>query len=470
MTTGKRIFISALAGMVPMLMFAHKNGPDPRHTAAPGDNPLACSTSGCHTGLPKGGPLNAYGGKVSATFSSGSFYTPGQLVTITVSVSDPNPPESTWHGFQMSARLENDLANGQAGMFRFTSASGAFVLCDDGTVEGYVRRGNTACPANAPVEFIEHAMPSTGTWTFTWMPPADGAVPVHFYLAGNAVVLDDHSDERDHIYTKEYVLRPLSASCAQALPVISEVRRIEGWGDGGSFSSGSWLQIKGSNLAPATGTWLDADFNEGVANPSVGGVSVSINGKPAFVEYISPTQINVQAPADPSATGLVPVTVTNCAGTSSAVKDPNLQKMTVAPGLLAPQSQYFVVGGKQYLAATFGFLNLFVGNTSLLPGLFQPAKPGDSILLYAIGLGDTTPANTPGVIATGSEVLNAQIAVKFGTTSANVNRVAMYPTFVGLYYIMLTVPNVADGDYQINVTVDGQPLQQTPPFFLTVHK
>jgi len=36
--------------------------------------------------------------------------------------------------------------------------------------------------------------------------------------------------------------------------------------------------------------------------------------------------------------------------------------------------------------------------------------------------------------------------------------------------IMLTVPNVADGDYQINVTVDGQPLQQTPPFFLTVHK
>jgi hypothetical protein len=33
---------------------------------------------------------------------------------------------------------------------------------------------------------------------------------------------------------------------------------------------------------------------------------------------------------------------------------------------------------------------------------------------------------------------------------------------------MVTVPDVPDGDYQINITVDGQPLQQQP-FFLTVH-
>jgi hypothetical protein len=33
----------------------------------------------------------------------------------------------------------------------------------------------------------------------------------------------------------------------------------------------------------------------------------------------------------------------------------------------------------------------------------------------------------------------------------------------------VTVPNVADGDYAINVTENGQPLQQ-PAAFLTVHK
>jgi uncharacterized protein (TIGR03437 family) len=113
---------------------------------------------------------------------------------------------------------------------------------------------------------------------------------------------------------------------------------------------------------------------------------------------------------------------------------------------------------------------LFVENANPdFPGLFQPAKPNDSILLYAIGLGDTTPAMIPGVTASGQEVVNADVAVSFGTTPATVTRAALYPTFAGLYYIMVTVPNVPDGDYQINITVDGQPLQQQP-FFLTVHE
>ena len=82
-TGNKNTFTVWWRDMVPMLLWAHKSGADPGHTAAPGEDPLACSTAGCHTGLPKGGPLNSYGGSVSATFSNGSFYTPGQPVTIT---------------------------------------------------------------------------------------------------------------------------------------------------------------------------------------------------------------------------------------------------------------------------------------------------------------------------------------------------------------------------------------------------
>jgi uncharacterized protein (TIGR03437 family) len=252
--------------------------------------------------------------------------------------------------------------------------------------------------------------------------------------------------------------------------VIDEVRRIKGWGDGTTFSSGSWLQITGSNLAQATGTWLDADFNGAAARTNLGGTSASVNGKAGFIEYISSTQVNLQTPAD-SATGPVPVTVTNCAGTSNPATGPALQK--AAPGILAPPpeiSPLFTAGGKQFGEATFGFTFAFVGNDNpAFPNLFRPAKPNDSILLYAIGLGDTTPAMVPGVKATGQEVLNAPVTVKFGTTPATVNRVSLYPTFAGLYYIIVTVPNVPDGDYQINITVDGQALQQQP-FFLTVHR
>ena len=82
MTTGKKIVYTFLAGMVPMLLFAYATGPDPRYTAAPGDSSLACASSGCHTSSSKGGPINAAGGGVSATFSGGSFYTPGKPVSM----------------------------------------------------------------------------------------------------------------------------------------------------------------------------------------------------------------------------------------------------------------------------------------------------------------------------------------------------------------------------------------------------
>lgn len=459
MTTGKKIVCAGLAAMAPVLLFAYASGPDPRHTSAPGDDPLACSTSGCHTGLVKGGPINASGGAVTAAFSS-TTYTPGQPVTITVNVTDP---VNTLHGFQMTARLDSNQVGGQAGRFSYPSGSGVFVLCDN----NIPRTPSGNCPADFPVEFIEHSEPRTGTWTFSWMPPATDQGPVHFYIAGNAVNGDDNNGPEDHVYTASYLLQSASV-CTLSLPVITKVQSARGYGGYNFFTSGSYLEIMGSNLAGNTREWLGSDFDGNHAPTSLDGVSVSINGKPGFVAYISPGQVNVQAPGD-TAVGPVGITVTNCSGTSAPA---TLTRSSLAPGLLAPPPElnpYFTVGGMQYAAATFGFQYLFVGSPNPnLPGFFQPARPNDSIVLYGIGFGDTTPAMTPGVVATGQEVVNASVIVKFGSTPATVTRAALYPTFVGLYYFVVTVPAVPDGVYQINVTVDGQPLQQ-PPFFLTVH-
>ncbi len=467
MTTQKKMIYAFVTAMAPTLLLAFSTGPDPRHTAAPGDNPLACATAGCHTGSVKGGPINAGGGAVTASFSTGNIYTPGQPVAITVNVTDP---VNGLHGFQMTARLGNndaEISTMQAGRFTFTSGSGVFVLCDNGVP----RSAQGDCPAAFPIEFIEHNAPRTGAWTFTWTPPATDEGPVHFYIAGNAVNGDGRNGPQDHVYTASYVLQPLNASCTQSVPEITEVRRIEGWGDGTTFSSGSWLEIKGTNLAQTTRQWLDSDFNGRNAPTALDGTSALINGKAGFIEYISPTQIDLQAPAD-VATGPVPITVTNCAGTSNPAAGLDLMKITSAPGILAPAAEIsplFSKAGKQFGEATFGFAFRFVGNENPdFPGLFRPAKPNDSILLYAIGLGDTTPAMIPGVKATGEEVVNTRVEVSFGTTPAIVNRTALYPTFAGLYYLMVTVPDVPDGDYPINVSVDGQPLKQ--PFFLTVHR
>jgi len=461
MKTAARITYSVVAGLVPMMLWAHKSGADPGHTAAPGEDPWACSTSGCHTGLPKGGPLNSYGGKVSATFSTGSFYTPGQPVSITVSVSDP--VNSIWHGFQMSARLDSD--NSQAGTFR--PITGSVVFCADGSVEGTVRTKTGSCPNNQ-VEYITHTEPSTGTWTYTWIAPANNVGPIHFYLAGNAVNHNDMEDAGDHVYTASYVLQPAS-TCIQSLPIITTVRSAAGFGGYNFFTSGSYLEIIGSNLAGSTGTWQDSDFNGDKAPTTVQGTSVSINNKPAFVWYISPTQLNVQAPTD-TVLGPVGITVTNCSGTSSPA---TLTRASIAPGLDAPGldlSPFFNVGGRQYLVATFGPTSLLVGNPNpALPGSFQPAKPNESIWLYGIGFGDAQGGGEPGVKAPGGTTLNAAVTVSFGQTPAAVTYKGLYPGYVGLDLLIITVPNVPDGDYPINVTVNGQPLQQ-PAAFLTVHK
>jgi uncharacterized protein (TIGR03437 family) len=55
--------------------------------------------------------------------------------------------------------------------------------------------------------------------------------------------------------------------------------------------------------------WASADFNGPNAPTNLDGISVSIKNKPAYVWYLSPTQLNVQAPED-STNGNVAITVT----------------------------------------------------------------------------------------------------------------------------------------------------------------
>jgi len=101
---------------------------------------------------------------------------------------------------------------------------------------------------------------------------------------------------------------------------ITEARASEGWGTAKNFASGSWVEIQGTNLTQVPFlAWNTAtDFTNNVAPTSLGGVSVFINGKAAFVYYISPSQIGVEAPDDPQ-TGNVPVTVVNNGVVSNSV-------------------------------------------------------------------------------------------------------------------------------------------------------
>ena len=64
----------------------------------------------------------------------------------------------------------------------------------------------------------------------------------------------------------------------------------------------TWVTITGSSLASTTDTWNNSIVN-GALPTHLDGVSVTIGGKPAYINYISPGQINwsrqTLAPARP---------------------------------------------------------------------------------------------------------------------------------------------------------------------------
>src|SRR5689334_14661127 len=101
-----RVIVAMTPSIV--LLYAYATGPEPRHTAAPGDDKLACTTAGCHTGT----ALNGGGGNVKIDFPGGQTYTPGAAQTFNIVITDP---AARVFGFQITARLESNLSSGQAG-------------------------------------------------------------------------------------------------------------------------------------------------------------------------------------------------------------------------------------------------------------------------------------------------------------------------------------------------------------------
>ncbi len=213
-----------------------------------------------------------------------------------------------------------------------------------------------------------------------------------------------------------------------------------------TIQPGELVSIKGANLASST-VIRNANYPT-----SFGGTSVTINGRAAYLLYVSPTQINLQAPYD-TATGPVPVVVTTASGSSTST----VTLAPFAPSFLLLDTTHVAGiilrpdGGGAYGGGTYDILGP-TGDSLGYPTV--AAKAGDIVALFAVGLGPTNP-----VVPVGEAFIGAAPATN--PVQVLINNTSVTPLFAGLAsqgvdQINLTVPaGLGTGDVPLVVTVGG---------------
>jgi uncharacterized protein (TIGR03437 family) len=204
-----------------------------------------------------------------------------------------------------------------------------------------------------------------------------------------------------------------------------------------------------------TRTWSGADFNGPNAPTSLDGVSVTVNNKPAYVFFISPGQININTPED-TATGPVLIRVRTPVGVSNTGV---ANRTRLSPSLHSvPQ---FSIDGRAHVVALTPDFRSFIGRPGMVPGVtFTPARPGDNIVIYALGCGPTNPPTQAGVVAAQNSPLALPFQLRIGGVPATVTFGGMAAGTIGLYQFNVVVPNVPAGNQSIELIVDGVPNAQ----------
>jgi len=264
-------------------------------------------------------------------------------------------------------------------------------------------------------------------------------------LIADAVYVTSAALYNDGSPAPQVTLAPFDGILLQRqTPLSPPTSRVNSVANAASFqpaiASGGFVSIVGTGFTNSSRSWTSSDFSGNNLPTSLDGVSVTINGKPAYVEYTSPTQINAIAPDDDTV-GQVQVQVTTPQGPSYSG---TVLKQKLSPAFFTYQS-----GMTTYAAAVHldGTLVGPAGPSS------RPAVAGEVIEIYGTGFGPTNPASPTAQLISQPAPLNLPATVTIGGINAQVQWAGLVSS--GLYQLNVQIPNVGAGDQPIQTSMSG---------------
>jgi uncharacterized protein (TIGR03437 family) len=429
----------ALLAAAPLTLLGLSTGPPARRTGAPVDASPTCTA--CH--LPG---ADMTGGFVRIEAAP---YRPGQRQTIRVIVGHPDAQR--W-GFQLTARFASDETR-KAGTFAFGGP--IRVRCNDGRFV----TDQEGCGSD--LEFASHGGSpestlggTSGVKTFEveWTAPEGMDLgDIVFYAAGNAAN-NSGNNQGDRVYTTSLRVEAENTCNYLVRP------RVQGIGNAATSQAGvsmnSLVAIYGANFVPSgvRRTAAAGDIRSNRFPAELGCVAVEIAGQRVPVTHIQQDQLNVQAPTI-AQTGSVPVRVIINPGRPSEVSVDGgpLNLQTYAPA--------FFTFNSTSIAARHPDFSVLADPSVVAGG--RAARPGDVVLLYATGLGDTMPSTwQAGELVSGQHRTRVPVRITIGGTTvpdADVEYTGLVPGSIsGLYQLNVRLPaTLAPGNVPVSMTIGG---------------
>ncbi|MBI3895366.1 MAG: hypothetical protein HY313_05500 [Acidobacteria bacterium] len=186
----------------------------------------------------------------------------------------------------------------------------------------------------------------------------------------------------------------------------------------------------GFNLAEVSSVPFDSPLPISLAD-----TSITVNGVPAPLLFVSPTQINFQVPYESSG-GTTEVTVRTARGTATL----RVQRVPASPGI-------FLSGG---------VASIYHGSGTQVSDVF-PARGGEELMLFASGLGAVEPAVESGFPAPFSPMARTTIplGIRVEGLSVEIRSSGLMPGSVGLYQVKFVVPTGVSGKVPVVLEMNG---------------